>query len=110
MSIIEQLPVQIPTAEDVVRQIKSVNYQVYQSLKDAIQFGYNNVWQNPNSTPEEIIGTFGTDAKALFELSGQAQQLLKQLDPTYEIKGVPDGYTVSFDDSGVATVDKSVTN
>lgn len=82
MSIIQ--PTQsAPTVNDVVNQIKSGNMQIYRFLKMQHTQSFNNVWNNPTYTPQEIVDAFGTDAATLFTLSWQIQQILQAADPGY---------------------------
>ena len=74
----------------------------YNTLKRSVIDGFNGVWRDKEFTPQDILTAFGTDAKALFELSWRAQQLLKSLDDSW-VYLIPD-YEVTFDDAGNATV------
>jgi hypothetical protein len=93
---------QINTVEKVKNNIVSNNKVAYIGLKDSVINGFNNVWNNKDFTPQEILNAFGADAKALFNLSWVAQQLLKSLDDTW-VYLIPE-YEVTFDEEGNATV------
>lgn len=93
---------QINTVEKVKNNILSNNKVAYLGLKDSVVNGFNNVWNNKDFTAQEILTAFGTDAKALFELSWSAQLLLKSLDNTW-VYLIPE-YEVAFDVDGNATV------
>ena len=96
MSLIDlRAPVQTPAAE--VQAIRNLTAQIYRTLRMQHTQAFNRVWNNPNFTAAEIVSAFGTDALALFQLSGAIQQILKTADQEYVPLVPPLAFTTNAD-------------
>jgi predicted transcriptional regulator len=72
------------TVDVIVDRIKAGNTQLYNTINQMHTQIFKAVWEQKNFTPKQIVDAFGTDAKALFELSSAVQTLLKTANPLYE--------------------------
>lgn len=93
----------IKTKEDKIKELVSQIYLNNKIAKDAliyaIQFAINNIWSNPEFTPQEVLDIIGTNGEKLFTTSGIFQTALEQVSD-YERIVIPDSlYTVNEDGS-----------
>lgn len=73
------------TVDDVVNKVKHINGYLYYIIKQKHTEAFDLIWNNKNFTPKEIVDAFGTDAVALFILSGTLQDILKRANAEYEV-------------------------
>jgi hypothetical protein len=97
-------PPGVTTLEGKIKKIKQLNTQIYIKMRALHTQAFNQVWRDKDLTPKQIIEGFGTDAAALFQNSSQIQTILATVDPDYVPLAIPEGYTVTFNDNGSATV------
>lgn len=63
---------------------------------------FQQIWVNPNFTPQQIMDAFGSDAASLFQLSGQVQDLLNTIVPNVNQLTPPNAFTINQD--GTVTI------
>lgn len=68
---------------------------------------YNDFWNNPNATPQELCDKAGTKAILFFLISQKTQELLCMLNPEYVPIGVPEGCEVEYGQDGTVTITDS---
>lgn len=100
MSIIKEEKEEKNFAQVTKDKIISDNTSLFNKLKDSIAMGFTDVWNNPGAIPQEIMDQFGTDATSLFNVSYQAQLLLKAINSDYEVLTPPEQYKIDFNGDG----------
>ena len=88
--------------KEFISSIKQSNKVALDMLKKSHEINFNNIWNNPSFTPQEIFDEFGTDAVQLFQVSSATQEFIKMCDPDYEILVPPVEFTINED--GTVTV------
>jgi hypothetical protein len=81
----------------LLRQTKNA----YDQLLSAYNNGASMFWNNPNYSPAEICGAFGTDAVELFSLHSKIGALLEEITPgsTAEAHAMMLPFTINEDGS-----------
>lgn len=69
--------------------IISTSNLILEELTIKVKNLFDNVWNNPNATPAEILSTLGTQGVALFTAHAYTQNLIKALNPSYEMLSAP---------------------
>lgn len=87
---------------EVCKNIAIYNKATLDTLKESTRNSFNNVWRNPEATPQEIFASFGTNAVKLFVVAGATIQFIKALDPEWEEPVPPYQYSINPD--GTVTV------
>lgn len=90
------------TVADHVENIKKANLMLKNQIQHLHTRIFNMVWKNKDFTAKQIVDEFGTDAVAMFTVSGTIQGLLASIDPSYEALVPPKTYTPNQD--GTVTV------
>lgn len=98
----DNVDVNSETVEATVQKIKKANTNFYNVIRVLHESGFNLVWDNPNHTAKEIIDAMGTDAVALFRVSGGIQDLCAMIDPNYAPLVPPKAFTINED--GTVTI------
>lgn len=91
--------------QEVVQEVKNISQQnarLKEVMKNMHASIFNQIWNNPNATPQEIIDGFGADAIQLFIFSSGIQQMLAGAEADYEPLVPPYEHTISQE--GVITV------
>lgn len=90
-----------------VMHVRKLSQNMYQNISRQLEQSFTIVWNNSKGfTPQEVLDEFGSDAKDLFVYSAQLQQILKVVNPAYEIIEPPYDYTINAD--GTVTVNYPV--
>ena len=98
------------TAEDVFKEIKQHNTQLFNVMKTIHNVSFRLVWENKDFEPSEIVSLFGTDAVALFQSSSQIQTILKAIDPDHVVLTPDSKYTVTPNKDGTVTITEGAVN
>lgn len=103
MSIIDpSVPVQ--ELQNTVLRIKQNNLDFWKEMDQTHRRIFNMVWHNKDFTPKQIIDAFGKDAADLFIFSGDIQNVLAGVNPSYEPCVPTKPYTINQD--GTVTVEE----
>jgi hypothetical protein len=93
-------------------QVHSIVRKIAKDCPRLWEEGFRLIWDNPSATPAEMIASFGTDAKELFELSEtlfifistiMANTMPDKLSELQELLALRQPYTVHED--GTITLD-----
>src|ERR1017187_9930971 len=95
--ILDQPQITQPNVNDIVNSIRMNVININFTMKAQHTQAFNQIWNNQNFTPKEIVDAFGTDAAALFTLSYELQQILLAADPTYVMLIPPVSVTINSD-------------
>jgi len=107
MGLIEENVIAEPTTEEKLeateQKVKHLCKNMFEHINNNHSLIWDLVWNNKlGFTPQEVIDTFGTDAKDLFELSDGIQTLAASACSDYVVKTTPNEYTVNPD--GTVTI------
>ena len=81
--------------------------RLYNNIKNQYADIFKKVWNSPRGfTPQEIFDEFNTEAKDLLIFSAQVQNLLKAVDPSYEVPPRPNEITIN--QNGTVSVGNSI--
>jgi hypothetical protein len=103
MSILnENITPVAPSLQSAIENIKGNTTGIYVFIEAQHKQSFDLVWENTNFTAKEIVDAFGTDARALFELSWGLQQILMGANPAYVPLTPPN--EIVFNEDGTVTV------
>jgi hypothetical protein len=91
-----------PTLAETVKRVKFKSKGLHTKMNDLHAEIFRDVWHNPNFTPAQIIGEFGTNAKLLFEVSSLIQTCLARTDEKYQ--PLTPTSPVTLNDDGTVTL------
>lgn len=110
MSLIDPPVPPITPPDEVTKNYmysRALSTQLYDYMLDRHTKLFNYIWFNPNGvTVEQMLAKYGTDGRALFEVSGMIQNSLLITNPEYEPLVPPKKYTI-FEDGHVEIVEPS---
>jgi hypothetical protein len=86
---------------DIKRHIASSAFMIQQINMQHLT-AFNNIWNNPDFTPQQVLDSFGTDAARLFSDSSATQTFLAAVLDGYEPLTPTAAYTINND--GTVTV------
>lgn len=73
-------------------------------LKTVLELCMNDVWENPDFTPQEVFNGFGTDASQLFTSAQKLIEIITLEDPDYVPPSPTKPYTINEDGTVTITV------
>ena len=85
-----------------VRRATEYRIGAFEALKSAMIVAFKDVWYNQKLSPSEHFAILGLNAASLFIQSGALQQLIAQLDPSWQFLLPTYEYTIHHD--GTVTV------
>jgi hypothetical protein len=85
--------------------MKNKTNLLYISLRQSYVQIFNNFWNHPDLTPQQVSDALGTDAVYLFQLGGQLVDLLNTVKADTITQGPPLPYTINQD--GTVTISES---
>ena len=98
------------TQQDVVAEAKKrivgMSTAMFWRLKQEHARIFNQLWNNPKASPQEILDEYGTDAASLFSFSSQIQTMAASIDSSYVPVVPPYEYTIKPD--GTITVGEKI--
>ena len=83
------------TPQEAVVLIQQNNGARLDNLKSMYQSSFDEIWNNPVGTPQQILNGFGASAAKLFQSAGLLIQLIKVADPSYVPPTPPLPYTIN---------------
>jgi len=92
-----------------LKQIGDLAQSGVNGLQYATDYAYNLFWFHGES-PIDKMEAFGTQALKMFQDHSEASLFIKTKNPDYEIKQIPAGYSIAWnqDGSGVMTYEAPV--
>lgn len=79
MSIFQSDTKKETSAERSARLIKTRIKDVSLQLTDNWEWGFDEIWHNPDASPQDVLAALGTDAAEVFEFSTALLQMVTTL-------------------------------
>ena len=100
MSIISTTPqpVQV-TIESEVNRIKFLCKTLNDSIRNHNKLLYDKIYNNKNFTPEQLLTAFEVDAKIVYNLYKDVQNINIKIDPNHVVKDPPKEFLFNEDGS-----------
>lgn len=86
-------------------QAKQKAFAMYVQLERMHTDLFYFLWKHPSITIEQFLAKYGTDAKALFEVSSLIQQVLAKTNPSYQ--PLAPLKPVTLNDDGTVTIQEA---
>jgi len=77
------------------KAIRIFNTQMLEYIKKGVLANFALVWDSPD--PQAVLNEFGKDARTLFEANLKIQELIKIVDPNWEIMQNPKKLIINKD-------------
>lgn len=78
----------VPTLQEILSIIDTANVNAYRALQSAVSTSFQKTWNNPDYTPEQIVGSlcakYDCTPEDLFEVHSLSQTLLSKLNKNYQ--------------------------
>lgn len=90
---------------NLIRELKRDGRRLLdQSIRTVVQ-NWNNVWENENLTPAEVLVSMGTDAVEIFRISALFTACIYEIDPTFlDAKYLSAGLPYTAHEDGTITL------